>query len=93
MKNAVKDLEISAYQMSDEELDEIMDTIFFTKTEGVDLKNLSNKELDEIMEFCQTIPYTKTAIDTLASLNIYEREYLEAENRRLYEEQSWKRYL
>ncbi len=93
MKNTVTDLEISAYQMSDEELGNILDAIFFTKTEGIDLKNLSNKMRTEIAEFSKTIPLTKSAIDALVGLGMCDREYLEEENRRLYAECGWEKYL
>ena len=93
MKNAVENLGISAYQMSDEELGNILDTIFFAKTENIDLGNLSDKMRAEITEFSRTIPLTKTAIDSLVGLRICDREELEKENRRLYAERGWEKYL
>ncbi len=93
MKNAVTDLEISAYQMSDEELDEIMDTIFFAKTDGIDLKSLSHEEMMKLTEFVETIPLTQDIINTLVSLGLRKLEELEEKNRRLYAERGWERYL
>lgn len=92
MKNSVENLEVSAYQMSDKELGDILDAIFLPRAENMNLKKLSSKELDEIMEFSQTIPLTTTVINALVWLG-HDKEELEEENRRLYAERGWEKYL
>ncbi|WP_300720601.1 hypothetical protein [uncultured Brachyspira sp.] len=84
-----ENLDSLTYAMSDEEIvklnNELLEFIMEKyHTEDVTL---------EMVDFIDTVPYPRKLIDSLVKIGEGTREELEAENRRLYAERGWEKYL
>ncbi len=96
MSNLEKNIDNSAYEMTDDEIMKLSDLILDKSKEKYGIANLdkaSSEILGEINDNMRTLPLTSTAINSLVKLGINTREVLEEKNRVKYAKREWEQYL
>ncbi len=96
MSNLEKNIDNSAYEMTDDELFALSSLILDKNLEKygvVDIEKETEETVEAITCFMKTLPLTSTAINSLVKLGINTREELEEENRVKYEKREWEQYL
>ncbi len=103
MSNLEKNINNSAYEMTDNEIMKLADLMLDKSIEkyGVDesqeysqlSSEIKNKLSNDVNNFTRTLPLTSTAINSLVKLGINTREVLEEKNRVKYAKREWEQYL
>ncbi len=96
MSNLEKNIDNSAYEMTDDELFALSSLILNKNLEKYGVVDISKESIETVRAitcFTRTLPLTSTVINSLVKLGFYTREELEEENRVKYEKREWEQYL
>ncbi len=93
MSNLEKNINNSAYEMTDDELFALSAFLFEKCTKDKDLSKMTSEERLSLIDFYDTLPMTTKAMDTMIRLGFDTKERLEEENRKLYKARGWEKYL
>lgn len=96
MNNTAENLDHLMYQMTDEEIIVLRETVFENNKKRygiINREDVSDEVYEEMSNCLLTIPKTRKLINSFVKIGIYSREELEEENRKLYEERKWEQYL
>ncbi len=96
MNNTVENLDQLTYQMTDEEIIKLRETVLESNKKRygiVNREDVSDEVYEEMSDCLLTIPKTRKLINSFVKIGLYSREELEEENRKLYAERKWEQYV
>lgn len=96
MNNTAENLYYLTYQMTDEEIIVLRETVFESNKRRygiINIEDVSDEVYEEMSNCLLTIPKTRKLINSFVKIGLYSREELEEENRKLYAERKWEQYL
>lgn len=96
MNNTAENLDYLTYQMTDEEIIVLRETVFESNKRRygiINIEDVSDEVYEEMSNCLLTIPKTRKLINSFVKIGLYSREELEEENRKLYAERKWEQYL
>lgn len=96
MNNTAENLYYLTYQMTDEEIIVLRETVFESNKRRygiINIEDVSDEVYEEMSNCLLTIPKTRKLINSFVKIGLYSREELEEENRKLCAERKWEQYL
>lgn len=96
MNNTVENLDQLTYQMTDEEIIKLRETVLESNKKRygiVNREDVSDEVYEEMSDCLLTIPKTRKLINSFVKIGLYSREELEETNRKLYAERKWEQYV